>query len=71
MPDTDALQIININIDSLDAEDAENAEWYIKTSTAQDSNIKQETGEAVKCCANIDSISKSNKNSTKSMVDTN
>ena len=71
MPDTDALQIMNINIDSIDAEDVENGEWYINTSTTQESNTKQETGGAAKCCANTDSISKSTNNSTKSMVNTN
>ena len=45
MPDTDALQINNINIDSIDAEDVRNSEWYINTSTAQESNTKQEL-----CC---------------------
>ena len=43
MPDTDALQMININIDSIDAEDVGNSEWYINTSTAKKSNTKQET----------------------------
>ena len=73
MPDTDALQIININIDSIhvDAEDVENSEWYINTSTTHESNTKQETSGAAKCCANTDSISKSTNNSTKSMVNTN
>ena len=71
MPDTDRLQIFNINTVSIDAEDMEIGEWYINTSTAQESNTKQENGGAVKCCANIDSISKSTNNSMKSMVDTN
>ena len=62
MPDTDDLQISNINIDSIDAEDAENSEWYINTSTAQESNTKQETGGAAKCCANTDRILKSTNN---------
>ena len=38
------------------------------TGTAQESNRKQETDGAVKCCANTDSISKYTNNSTKSMV---
>ena len=42
MPDTDALQIINKNIDSIDAEDAENGEQYINTNTTQESNKKQD-----------------------------
>ena len=69
--DTDALQIININIDFIDAEDMGNSEWYINTSTTKESNTNQETGGAAKCCATTDSISKSTKNSTKSMVNTN
>ena len=71
MLDTDALQIININIDSIDAEDVDDSEQYINTSPTQESNTKQETGGSVKCCANKDSISKSTNNSTKSTVDTN
>ena len=71
MPDTEALQIININIDSIDAEDVENSEWYISKSIAQESSTKQETGRAAKCCANKDSISKSTNNSTTLMADTN
>ena len=70
MPHRDALQIININIDSIDAEDMGNSEQYINTSTALESNIKQETVGAAKCCANTDSISKSTNNSTRSMVNT-
>ena len=49
----------------------ENSEWYIKTSTAQESNTDQETDGAAKCCANTDSISKSTNNSSKSTVHTN
>ena len=71
MPDTDTLQIIDINIDSIDAEDAGNTKQYIKTSTTQESNTKQETGRAVECCVNTDSISKSTNNSPKSIIDTN
>ena len=71
MPATDVIQIININIDSIDAEDMGNSEWNINTGPTQESNTKQETDGALKCCANTDSISKSTNNSTKSMVNTN
>ena len=71
MPDIDALQIININIYSIDAEDAGINEQNINTSATQEANTKQETHGAAKCCANTDSISNSTNNSTKSMVDTN
>ena len=67
----DALHIININIDSIDVEDTGDSGWYINTSTAQESNTKQETVGAVKCCANIYSISKSTNNSMKAVVNTN
>ena len=71
MPDTDTLQIINTNIDSIDAEDVGDSEWHVNTSTAQESNTKQETDGPAECCANTDSFSKSNNNSTESMVDNN
>ena len=71
MPDIDVLQIININIDSIDAEDVGISEWNINTRVTQEANTKQETPGAAKCCANRDSISKSTNNSTMSMVDTN
>ena len=71
MPDTDTLQIIDINIDSIDAEDVGNSEQNINTGTTQEFNTKQETNGPAKCCANTDSISKSTNNSTKSMVNTN
>ena len=64
MPDTDALQILNINIDSIGAEDAGNTKSNINTDAAQESNAKQETYNAVKYCANTTSISKSTKYST-------
>ena len=69
MQDTDELQIININIDSIDAEDVGDSEQNINTGTVQESNTKQETHGTVKCCANTDSNSKSTNNGTKSMVD--
>ena len=61
MPDTDALQIININIDSIDADNVGDNEQYINTSTTQESNTQHETDRTAECCANTDSFSKSNK----------
>ena len=71
MPHIDTLQIININIDSIDAKDMGISKGNINTSAAQEANTKQETHGAVKCCANTDGISKSTNSSTKSVVDTN
>ena len=71
MLDTDELQTININIDSIDADDMGDNQQYVNTSTAQESNTKQKTDGTAECCANTGSFSKSTNNSTKSMVDTN
>ena len=71
MQDTDALQITNINIDFIDAEIVGDTEWYVKTSTAQESNTKQETDGTAECCTNTDSFSKSTNNSSKSVVNNN
>ena len=71
MPDTDALQILNISIDSIGAEDAGNSKNNINTDATQESNDKQEMYEAVKCCANTTSISKSTNNSNGSTINTN
>ena len=56
MLDTDALQILNINIESIGAEDAGNTKSNINTDATQVSNAKQEMYNAVKCCANTTSI---------------
>ena len=47
------------------------AKGKINTRATQETNAKQETNGAVKCCASTDSISKSTNNNTKLMVDTN
>ena len=71
MPDTDALNIIKTNIDSVDAEVMKNKEFHANTKTIQGSNTKQEKDGGGRCCTNTDSSSKSANNSTKSMVKTN
>ena len=70
MSDTDILNIIKINIDSLGAEDARDSKWCASKHTVQESELKQETDRAEKCYPNMDSISKSGDNNTKPMVKT-
>ena len=69
--ETDALSIININIDSVDAEVMKNKECHTNMKTVQGSNIEQEKDQGGRCCTNADSISKSAYSSTKSTVKTN
>ena len=40
LPDTDVLNIININIDSIDAEVVKNKECHVNTKTLQRSNAE-------------------------------
>ena len=42
MPDTAGLNIINVNIDSLEAEDTQRENCYTNTDDAKISNAKQE-----------------------------
>ena len=71
MPDTDVLNIIKINIDSISAKDAtDRNEWCANMHTVWASKPKQETGRAEKCYTSIDNISKSTDNKTKAMVNT-
>ena len=58
MPDTDMLNIIKINVDSIGAEDARDSKWCANTHTVWESELKQETDRAEKCCTYMDSISK-------------
>ena len=55
MPDTAALKLINVNIDSIQAEVVE-----CKTNTGymRESNIEKEMHAVEKCCANTDADSK-------------
>ena len=68
MPDIDALNIININIHSICAEQAgDGSNCYINKTTAQREYTKQETNRDEKYYTNTDIISKSN-NKDKPMV---
>ena len=71
MPDTDALQMLNINIVSIGAEDARNAKSNINTDATQESNSKQGTYNAEECCANTAGISKPTNNRNRSTANTN
>ena len=70
MPDTDMLNIIKINIDSIGAEDARDSKGYANTCTAWETEPKQETDSVEKCYTNMDSILKLRDNITKPMVET-
>ena len=70
MLDTDALQILNINIDSIVADGAGNTNSNINTDATQESDAKQEMYNAVKYCANTTCISKSTKNRNRSTANT-
>ena len=65
MPDTDVLNIIKINIHLIGAEDARDGEWCANMHTVHESNPRQETNVAEKCCTITDSSSKSTDNNTK------
>ena len=62
MPDTAALNIININIDSLEAEDTQRENCNTNIDDAKISNAKQETHGAGKYYTNTDGIFKNTKN---------
>ena len=49
MPDTDVLNIIKINIDSIGAEDARDGKSCANTHTAHETEPKQKTDSAKKC----------------------
>ena len=70
MPDTDMLNIIKVNIHSIDAEDARDGGWCARMHTVQQSNPRQETNRAEKFYTKTDTNSKSTDNNTKPMVDT-
>ena len=54
MPDTAALNIINVNIDSIEAEGTQRENCNTNISDAKASNAKQETRGAKESCANTD-----------------
>ena len=71
MPDTDALNIIKININAIGTEQTGTGDkCCANMHTVQGDEPKQETGRAEKCYTNMDSISKSN-DKTKPMVERN
>ena len=57
MPHMDALNIIKINIHSIDAEDARDSKQYANMYTIQGSSPRQERDGDEKCCTIMDSIS--------------
>ena len=68
MPDTDMLNIIKVNIDSIDAKDATDSELCANMQTDHKSKPKQETDRMVRCYTNIDSILKERNKNTKPTV---
>ena len=54
MPDTAALNIINVNIDFIEAEGTQKENCNTNISDAKTSNVKQETHGAKESCANTD-----------------
>ena len=70
LPDSDALNIIKINIDPMGAEGARESKSCANTQTTWESERNQETDSAEKCYTNMDSISKLRENSTKPVVKT-
>ena len=71
MPDTATLNIINRNIDSLEAEDAQRDNCNRNTADAKISNAKQEIHEARKYCTNMDGILKNTNNRSGPAANTN
>ena len=71
MPDTAALKIININIDSLEAEDTQKDNCNTNTDAIMVLNAKQEIDGARKCCTNTDGIFKTNNNNSGSAINPN
>ena len=71
MPDKWALKIIDINIDSLEAEDIWKGTCNTNTDATKVSNAKQEIHGAGKGCTNMDGIFKANKNNSGSAINPN
>ena len=71
IPDTAALKIININIDSFNAEDTQKDNCNTNIDAAKVSNAKQEIHGARKRCTNMDGIFKSTNNSNGSTLNAN
>ena len=54
MPDTAALNMINVNIDSIETEGTQRENCNTNISNAKTSNAKQETHGAKECCTNTE-----------------
>ena len=66
MPDTAALNIIYVNIDSIETEGTQRENCNTNTSDAKTSNTKQETHGAGDCCTNTDDSLKNTNNENRS-----
>ena len=64
MPDTAALNIINVNIDSLEAEDTQKENCNTNIDDAKISNAKQETHGAGEYCTSTDGSFKNTNNNS-------
>ena len=71
MPDTAALNITNINIDSLEAEDTQRDNCNTNTDGAKISNAKQEIHGARKYCTNMDGILQNSNNNSEPAANNN
>ena len=71
MPDTAALNIINTNIDSIEAGNTQRENCNTNTDDANISNAKQEPHGARKYCTNTDGIFKNTNNNSGSADYTN
>ena len=71
MPDTAALKRININIDSLDAEETQQDNCNTSIDATKVANAKQEIHGAGKCCTHTDDIFKITNNNNGPTVNPN
>ena len=71
MSDTAALNIININIDSLEAEDTQRSNCNTNTDDTKISHAKQEIHGAGRYCTNTDGFFKNTNNNSGSADNTN
>ena len=71
MPDTKALYIINVNIDSIEAESTQRQNCNTNISDAKTSNAKQEMHWEKECCTNTDNSVKNTNNDNGSASNTN
>ena len=71
MPGTAALNIINVNIDSIEAEDTQRENCNTNIGDAKTSHAKQEIHEAGEYCTNTDGSLKNTNNNNGSASNTN